>query len=437
MISGDKNYNGVIDELVNGSWISQTDNKQYGIPIKNIEIRKTLDGRECDLIEGLHSNQKLLVVSDPFTHKAMGSRIFKNLKAKINVDEFIWEQPSSSIEGVQFLRTKLKDYDGMIAVGSGTVSDSIKYATFLEDKVYSVFATTPMNAYTTGTASISFDGIKKSLVAHYAQGVFFDLEVLSNCPKRLTAAAFADVICRTTAQVDWLMSHKLLNTDYKTTPYELLALYEMDMINNASDIAAGKIDSLALLTLISAIMGLGTSFTQTTHVGSMGEHGISHYIDMFAGDRHPGTSHGEQVGIATISISKFQNTILKKDQPPTISPTIIPEKEISQKLGEPMLETIKTYMEPKLFDQKKADTTNEYFSKHWLEFVEPLREKMLDYDLIWNSMGECGALRTPEDAKLDSNFYKDALRYGRFIRDRYTILDLAGDSNQLDNLINV
>ena len=320
MISGDKNYNGVIDELVNGSWISPSDNKQYGIPIKNIEIRETLDGREYDLIESLHSNQKLLVVSDPFTHKAMGSRIFKNLKTKINVDEYIWEQPSSSIEGVQFLRTKLKDYDGMIAVGSGTVSDSIKYATFLEDKVYSVFATTPMNAYTTGTASISFDGIKKSLVAHYAQGVFFDLEVLSNCPKRLTAAAFADVICRTTAQVDWLMSHKLLNTDYKTTPYELLALYEMDMINNASDIAAGKIDSLALLTLISAIMGLGTSFTQTTHVGSMGEHGISHYIDMFAGDMHPGTSHGEQVGIATISMSKFQNAILKKDQPPIIYP---------------------------------------------------------------------------------------------------------------------
>ena len=36
---------------------------------------------------------------------------------------------------------------------------------------------------------------------------------------------------------------------------------------------------------------------------------------------------------------------------------------------------------------KKAETTNEYFSKHWLEFVEPLREKMLDYDIIWNSMG--------------------------------------------------
>ncbi len=432
-----KNYNGVIDELINGTWVSPSDQNHYGIPIKNIQILESVEGLESGLINKLHDNQKLLVVSDPFTHKAMGEKIFKNLTGKVNVDEYIWEKPSSSIEGVDHLREKLKNYDGMIAVGSGTVSDSIKYATFLEKKNYSVFATTPMNAYTTGTASIAFNGIKKSLVAHYAQGVFFDLNVLSHCPKRLTAAAFADVICRTTAQVDWLMSHQLLNTEYKPIPYELLALYEQQMIDAAKEISEGKINALALLTRISAIMGLGTSFTQTTHVGSMGEHGVSHYIDMFAGDKHPGTSHGEQVGIATISISKLQNSILKKDQPPIITPTNIPEDEIIQKLGEPMMETIKKAMEPKIFDQKKADETNDYFLKNWSEFVEPLREKMLDYDIIWNSMGECGALRTAEDAKLDSNFYKDALKYGRFIRDRYTILDLAGDSNQLDSLINV
>jgi glycerol-1-phosphate dehydrogenase [NAD(P)+] len=432
-----KNHNGVIDELINGIWISPSDQNKYSIPIKNIQILESVEGLESSLVNTLHDNQKLLVVSDPFTHKAMGKRIFQNLKGKVNADEYIWEKPSSSIQGVDHLREKLQNYDGMIAVGSGTVSDSIKYATFLEKKNYSVFATTPMNAYTTGTASISFDGVKKSLVAHYAQGVFFDLNVLSQCPKRLTAAAFADVICRTTAQVDWLMSHQLLNTEYKPIPYDLLALYEQQMIDAAKEISEGKIDALALLTRISAIMGLGTSFTQTTHVGSMGEHGISHYIDMFAGDKHPGTSHGEQVGIATISISKLQNAILKKNQPPIISPTTIPEDEIIQKIGAPMLETIKKAMEPKMFDQKKAEEINQYFSKHWLEFVEPLRQKMLDFEVIWNSMGECGALRTAEDAKLDSNFYKDALKYGRFIRDRYTILDLAGDSNQLDNLINV
>ncbi len=235
-------YNGVIKDLIAGKWVNPEDKRKYGIPIKKIEIDKSLDGKESLLISQLHPNQNLLIVSDQFTHKALGSRIYKNLQGKVKADEYIWESPSSSIEGVEFLRKKIKDYDGVIAVGSGTVSDSIKYATFLEKKSYSVFATTPMNAYTTGTASISFDGIKKSLVAHYAQGVFFDLEVLSMCPKRLTAAAFADVICRTTAQVDWLMSHKILKTDYQTAPYSLLALYEKDMIESASLIAKGDIE---------------------------------------------------------------------------------------------------------------------------------------------------------------------------------------------------
>ena len=74
---------------------------------------------------------------------------------------------------------------------------------------------------------------------------------------------------------------------------------------------------------------------------------------------------------------------------------------------------------------------------HRIKWIRHPRVAYVPYNIIWNSMGECGALRTPEDAKLDSNFYKDALRYARFIRDRYTILDLAGDSNQLDGLINV
>ena len=75
-----KNYNGVIDQLIKGTWISESDNQQYGIPVKDIQIRESLDGQESDLISSLHSNQKLLIVSDPFTQKAMGSRIFNNIK---------------------------------------------------------------------------------------------------------------------------------------------------------------------------------------------------------------------------------------------------------------------------------------------------------------------------------------------------------------------
>ena len=105
------------------------------------------------------------------------------------------------------------------------------------------------------------------------------------------------------------MSNLILQTAYDETPYVLLNLYEDAMINGAAQIREGDIDALAVLTRVAAIMGLCTFFSGTTHFGSMAEHGISHYIDMFSKDKHPGTSHGEQVGIATMTISKMQNTI--------------------------------------------------------------------------------------------------------------------------------
>ena len=115
---------------------------------------------------------------------------------------------------------------------------------------------------------------------------------------------------------------------------------------------------------------------------------------------------GLGLSIFLMDFQLFQNAILNKDTPPIITPTKIPEDEIARKLGEQMLENIIQNMKPKLFDQKKSDLVNNFFKKNWMEFVQPLREKMLDYDTIWNAMGKCGALRTPEDAKLDGIFYE-------------------------------
>src|ERR1700733_940094 len=129
------------------------------------------------------------------------------------------------------------------------------------------------------------------------------------------------------------MSHLFFGTDYKDTAYTLLAYDEEQMMANAAKVVAGDFEALAMLTRIAAIMGLGTSFTGTTHAGSMAEHMISHYIDMFAGKDHPGTSHGEQVGVATLTMAKLQSMILCRDQPPVRQPTKIPDDEIRARFG--------------------------------------------------------------------------------------------------------
>ena len=184
-----------------------------------------------------------------------------------------------------------------------------------------------------------------------------------------------------------LLSNILLQTPYDETPYILLGLYEDEMVENAKKIADGDLEALALLTKNISDYGFRNFFTATTHSGSMAEHGISHYIDMFFKDKHPGTSHGEQVGIATLSISKIQNGILNNKTPPIFHSTIIPDDEIKNKLGIEMVNNVKMQMKNKIFDNKKSDELNTYLEKNWLTFTEPLKKVMLPFEKIWTCNG--------------------------------------------------
>ena len=431
-----KDYGGIINDLVRGEWREPGTGKQYQIPPDNIVIKSSLDGIEAELVAQLHPTGSLMIVSDPYTYEAMGRRLANALKAQgRSVSEFVWQKPMCSETGVEEIKQKTRGADHLIAVGSGTINDTVKYASYLDGRSYSVFATSPMNAYTTNTASVSFDGFKRSITCHGAKGIFFDLSVLSKCPSRLIAAAFSDVICRTTAQVDWLLSHILFDTAYAETPYTLLAQDEKLMIDSAAKIAANDIESLGMLTRISAIMGLGTCFTKTTHSGSMGEHMISHYIDMFADDLHPGSSHGEQVGVATITMSRLQNQILSNTSPPVLHESVIPRDEINAHFAPKSAKILIEQTTNKAISTKQAARINARLETKWSEISERLKQVMLPFDVLQSAMFSVGCQTTPEALNLDRAFYREAVYRARHIRDRYTMLDFAADSAELKTFV--
>ena len=429
-------HSGILAQLVDRTWREPDTGKQYDIGIKDMVVRESLEGVEAELVRNLHAGQSLTVISDENTFAAAGERIFKALLAGgFKVDEYIWDNPCCSDEGVEHIRQQTSGCDVRIAVGSGTISDTVKYASYLDDIPYSVFATSPMTAYTSATASVLSNGFKRSIVARGAQGIFFDLTVLANCPPRLISAAFADVICRTTSQVDWLLSHLLLDTAYSETPFILLAHDEADMIANAHRMLSGDLEAMAMLTRISAIMGLGTRFTGTTHSGSMAEHMISHYIDMFAGKRHPGTSHGEQVGVGTVTVSQLQNKILNHHSPPELKPTVIPEQWIRDTFSEEMAKNMLEQSGKKALDADRCDALNQKMQTHWQHFSEPLRARLLPYDKLVASMKAAGCQLTASELELDTQFYREAVTNARYIRDRFSMLDLVADSTGLDEFV--
>ena len=204
------------------------------------------------------------------------------------------------------------------------------------------------------------------------------------------------------------------------------------MISNADKIVSGEFEALAMLTRIAALMGLATSFTGTTHVGSMAEHMISHYIDMFAGEAHPHTSHGEQVGVATLTVSRLQNQILLANQPPIFAPTRIPEDELHARFGVAADEMI-TQTRRKALDGPGADALNEKLAAEWPRITARLRPVMLPSQTLHDAMQKAGCQLTGTDLGLQPAFYQEAVRYSRFIRDRFSFLDVAGDTGALDS----
>ena len=289
------------------------------------------------------------------------------------------------------MRDLTRNAEAVVAVGSGTINDSVKYATFQDGKPFATFPTSPMTAHFTGTASVSFGGFKKSLTTHDPKGVFVDLEVLRGCPKRLIWSAYADVVCRTTAQVDWLLSHRLLGTPYRDTAYHLLAIDEAKLLDSADAVAAGDFEAIAMVTRMNGLMGLGTSFGRTTHCGSMAEHMLSHYIDMFAGDAHPGTHHGEQVGVATLVMNRLQHVFLDRDEPPELGPTVVDVEGIEERFGPTLAPACLEQFEVKRFDRKKVDAMNRKLADCWRDLTKEFRPLMLSSDKIEDALKRVAA----------------------------------------------
>lgn len=429
-----RSFNGVLDELKRGTWKIPETGERLQIPIKAIEICDTLDGGETDLIVPLKLGKRLALVCDEITYEVLGRRVEKALSTVATLNTIILKTPKTNEHFIREVQEKSRNAQGLIAVGSGTVNDICKYTTFLDKKDYVIFATSPMTGFTTGTASVSVKGFKSTLKAHSAKGVFIDLGILLACPPKLIRSGYADVICRTTSQIDWLTSNLLFKTAYSPIPYTLLALDEAKLIQNAGRLLDGDMEIMARLARMVCLVGLGTVFTGASHSCSMAEHMISHYLDMFC-KNHPDSLHGEQVGVTTLTMSQLQDYFLDQSSPPRFTPDYFEADQLFAKFGEAIGKPSIQEFQKKRLDENKAKQANNYFEKNWPQYARQMKTIRRPHNDLLKSMKTIGAATQPEELGFDRDFYKEAILYARYVRDRYTYLDIAASSGVLDNFV--
>ena len=323
----------LIEDLVAGRWRDPTTGRPVRIDTRAIAIAPSLDGGEAELIAPLALGQRLAVISDRNTFDVLGRRVARSLAAIAAIDSVVLEAPRADLATVDELRARTSAAAALIAVGSGTLNDVCKYLAHQSGRPYVVFATAPsMNGYLTGTASLAQGGFKISLPARPPAAALFDLEVLRGAPARLIRAGIGDALCRTTAQADWLLAHYLRDAPYAESPYLLQIEDEPLLLSHAAAMVAGDADAIAALTRLLVLAGLGMAIAGSSAPASMGEHSISHYIDLMARP-HPGSLHGEQVGVATLTLSRLQNALLRAERPPEVRATRLDEAAMRARYG--------------------------------------------------------------------------------------------------------
>lgn len=431
-------WNSLIRDVIAGEWRDPVTGKAATMPFETIRIEEDLDGGAADMVAPLKLGRRIAVVSDHNTHEAMGARVAKELKALGTIDEIVMPSDSHCDEPtIALMQDKTRHADGLVVVGSGSISDVVKYATFKDGRKYASFPTAAsMNGYAAGTASVTLDnGYKTSLPAHAPRGIFIDLKVNAAAPSWLAAAGLADSLCRPTAQVDWWASHRLFDSFYSDTPYTLLAEDEPRMIASAAGLASHDVAAQGHLHRVMILSGFGNCFTSSSHAGSMGEHQVSHWIDMFAGAQHPGSIHGQQVGVATLAIARLQKLMLNLPRAPKIKATKISEDDFITRYGKKLGALCFSEANKKAFNAESAAAFNDRLEQLWPELREELAVFMIDPDELQKIIASAGGPTTATELGLSVSVWRDAMKYGRDIRNRWSFLDLADDCGLLDEFL--
>jgi glycerol-1-phosphate dehydrogenase [NAD(P)+] len=432
------NWNEGFDDIIQGHWRDPDTGKPAIVPFKTIRIEESLDGGAADVVAPLKIGKRIAVVSDRNTHEALGRRVAKEMKGLGTVDDVVFPGDTHCDEStIAHMKDRTRHADAVVVVGSGSLCDTVKYATFEDGRPYVAFATAAsMNGYAAGTASVTLgNGYKTSLPAHAPRGVFIDLKVNADAPTWLSAAGLADSMCRPVAQVEWWGSHRLLGTPFSSTPFALLEKDEPEMIKAAQGLPTHSIAANGWLHRVMVMSGFGNVILGTSHAGSMGEHQVSHWIDMFAGKDHPGTKHGQQVGVASIAIARLHQQLFALNKPPQVKPTKISETGFVLRYGESLGRMMFAEAVKKALDERTADVFNERLAEVWPELREESLKVLIPAADITRIIASAGGPTSATELGLPRPVWRKAMKYARDVRNRWSYLDLADDAGLLDDFL--
>jgi glycerol-1-phosphate dehydrogenase [NAD(P)+] len=385
-----------------------------------------------------------LVVMDVNTREAAGRRVVAELKkAGVHTRSLEFAEESglrATPLRAKFVRRWLHDeVDSVpVAVGSGVITDIVRYAAHLSDRDFvSVPTAASMDGYASSVAALEHQGVKVTYPARAPRAIFAEPAVLSAAPPELTRAGLGDLLGKATAHMDWLTAHLLYGESYDRRvagmvqgPLEFAARQSENVLRGDPQAVGGLFTGLIRSGEAMALLG-------SSRPASGCEHHASHFWDLLAGrGLRPHTSHGLQVGYATGFAMRIQRFAIEHALPTLHAPVAVSDPlgpEAREWLGAPTEEIRSAVREKRRF---AADLT------YWPQdaatsqaVAEGLREGTSIFGEVQSALTLAGIPTRPGFLGIDEHTLRATFRYATRLRARYTVIDLLEGQGMLEQAI--
>ena len=415
--------------------------KQHEIPVKAIDIGEGALDRMAEVLSDLIIIKEVLIVADKNTWKAAGSRAEDVLaRGGFGVSSLILEGESHlrpDEEVVDKVLSFVGEKQGvLLAVGSGTVNDLVRYAAHIHDRQYISVATAPsMDGYASVISALTVNGVKKTFYGNYPLAIIADTEIISKAPRRMVMAGFGDMLAKIVSIADWRLGVALMDEQWCSVAASMSIEAREKVLQNTVSIS--KSDKKGIHALTEALINSGMAIIMAgqTRPASGAEHHFAHYLEMkLAMEGRPEILHGIKVGLGTLCSIAFYNALSNFD-PDSIDPVSLSEKLADDDDWKQNMRRVFRA----ITDEVMAETGLQYRDRQalkgrldkikdiWNSEIKPIIDDVPGLESILNLIKSAGYDYSPESLGLTIEEMDTALTFAMEVRPRYTIFRLMDD----------
>lgn len=325
--------------------------------------------------------------------------------------------------GVALLDEQLPaDCQCVIAIGSGTVHDIVRYCAYRRSIPFvSCPTAASVDGFCSSVAAMTWFGFKKTLIAASPQIVIADLDIITRAPMFLTRSGVGDMIGKFVALCEWKIGTLLTGEHFCQSIYDMTLEATRAVVDSAEGIRQGKQEAYEKLMYGLLLSGLAMQLLGNSRCASGAEHHISHFIEMQPQGlgAASGALHGEKVGVGTILVSREYHRLKKEADIPWRDYTAATDDYIKEMFGESLCDSIITENEK----DNAVGITAAQIRTNW-DAICGIIDQIPDDQTLETLYSQLGMKRTLDDIGISEDKLATILEYSPLIRNRVTLMRL-------------